>query len=126
MEKRELLLEVLATVQAAQKVAKNLNTWSWLDFFSDSWLFGMIKRNKVTQLNQSLLAVRQALRQLQSAYPEVVLGNVQGMSERTSDWVWDVWLDNPFTDFRVHREIKAIRKQLDTLESTIRQQLSAW
>lgn len=123
MGRHDLLLEVLAKVKQAQKVAKNLNGWSWLDFFSDSWLFGLVKRNKVTELNEALIELREALFELKRSYPDMMLGNPQGMSDTSSDLLWDVWFDNPFTDLRVHREIKAVRKQLDTLEIQIRQLL---
>lgn len=119
MARRQALEQLLSDVQAAQAIAKNLNKWSWLDIFSDSFLVGMVKRDKIQRLNDALQQVYGSLSAVRAQYPDLFLEEVGGMRDRTSDWVWDTILDNPFTDFRVHGELKKIRRQLDFLEAEI-------
>lgn len=119
-----VLTQLLQQVHDAQKIANNVNKWSWLDIFSDSFLVGMVKRDKIQRLNEALEQVYGTLSAVRAEFPEMLFTDVTGVRDRTSDWVWDTILDNPFTDFRVRGEIKKVRKQLEELEAEVQRALA--
>lgn len=78
-----------------------------------------IKRQKIRQLNTDLEALRVDVERCQKELSDVGLSLFSGSSGTTHDRIWDIWGDNPWTDWRVIKETNHLIEEMSLLETAI-------
>lgn len=91
---------------------KSSKTWSWFDFLGDNIFYSWVKRRKMKRSQQMILDLQKDLNQLEKELADIDqyqdLSQIMNFSR--SRLLFDLWLDNPLTDYQVHKEIKKALK----------------
>lgn len=98
----------------------SVKRWSWADMFIDSGLISWTKRSKIKEINQALDQLEAELNVLSEELKKSDLIVNNRFSDQTYDFVFDVFMDNFFTDMSVHKEIEQITENLEGLDEQLR------
>ncbi|WP_018659977.1 hypothetical protein [Allofustis seminis] len=115
--------EVLEHIDLALQTLSSAKSYGMWDIFLNSIFFSGLKRDKIKVANHEIQAIEPLLRELQQELTDVTID----LPAEISDTFWghflDIWVDNPFTDLRVQREIKKTVTALETLRYNMQQLL---
>lgn len=64
--------------------------------------------------------LKQTLVQAQKELADINMELLTDISNTSSDYFWDVWFDNIFTDFRVQGQLDKVADQLEKLEHQLK------
>lgn len=118
-EARGIVMDCQEQVNDILSTLNSIKNWSWADIIGDSFLLSWIKRDKIKHLNPKMRKLKSTLNQLQKELLDLdILFNVP-LTDSNYDRIWDIWLDNIFTDVRVHNEIEETTKQIKYLSEEL-------
>lgn len=119
MEAREASNEVIELLDLAISKLKSAKNWGIWDIMGGGLISNLIKRNKITSVNQLIQELNIAMKRLMGELDDIDMKALYGLSETTWDLFFDIGFDNIFTDVRVQREISSILKKLESLKERI-------
>ncbi len=79
----------------------------------------LIKRDKISKVNSRMDYLRRVLQEAQKELADVNITLASEISNSSSDYFWDVWFDNIFTDFRVQGELDKVAENINQLERQV-------
>ena len=78
-----------------------------------------VKRQKIKVANEEITDISYAVDHLRQELADVDMVLPETVSDTLSDNIWDLWLDNFFTDYMVQGKIKEAIKQLEDFRQVI-------
>lgn len=122
-EARQACEKVLSKVRQIQDQLRNTKNWGLFDMFAGGFLTSMIKRQKMSAINDALESLRYLVAQAQKELSDVDMTFVSNLSDTGLDFTFDVIFDNIFTDWMVQDDLKKLSGQLDLLETKVQDAL---
>ncbi|HEL0096261.1 hypothetical protein [Streptococcus equi] len=127
LKKQETIrdLKTLAfKLESVIEVLKELKRWGFFDLFDNGILTSWVKRQKISAINESLGDVRNLVCRYQKELKVSELRLPSSLSHTRQDKIFDIWLDNSVTDFRVLKETKQVLESAELLYEAVQQALS--
>lgn len=120
-EARDAANDVLLRIDHAMASLDKASFWGTWDLFGGDFITSLLKRSRIKDANQDIYEMQDALKALNKELEDVNMVLPTEISDTVSDNVWDLWLDNIFTDIRVRGEIKDKLQQLDAFRTSIQE-----
>lgn len=120
LEARSALERALTQVTLVKKEVQSAQNWGLFDIFAGDFFISLLKRNKITRVNEYMEQLKQTLVQAQKELADINMELLTDISNNSSDYFWDVWFDNIFTDFRVQGQLDKVADQLEKLEHQLK------
>ncbi|EQB23204.1 hypothetical protein KUG02_05225 [Streptococcus equi subsp. zooepidemicus] len=127
LKKQETIrdLKTLAfKLESVIEALKELKRWGFFDLFDNGILTSWVKRQKISAINESLEDVRNLVCRYQKELKVSELRLPSSLSHTRQDKIFDIWLDNSVTDFRVLKETKQVLESAELLYEAVQQALS--
>ncbi|HEL0522651.1 TPA: hypothetical protein TUW55_000735 [Streptococcus equi subsp. zooepidemicus] len=127
LKKQETIrdLKTLAfKLESVIEALKELKRWGFFDLFDNGILTSWVKRQKISAINESLGDVRNLVCRYQKKLKVSELRLPSSLSHTRQDKIFDIWLDNSVTDFRVLKETKQVLESAELLYEAVQQALS--
>ncbi|HEL0620013.1 hypothetical protein [Streptococcus equi] len=127
LKKQETIrdLKTLAfKLESVIEALKELKRWGFFDLFDNGILTSWVKRQKISAINESLGDVRNLVCRYQKELKVSELRLPSSLSQTRQDKIFDIWLDNSVTDFRVLKETKQVLESAELLYEAVQQALS--
>lgn len=127
LKKQETIrdLKTLAfKLESVIEALKELKRWGFFDLFDNGILTSWVKRQKISAINESLGDVRNLVCRYQKELKVSELRLPSSLSHTRQDKIFDIWLDNSVTDFRVLKETKQVLESAELLYEAVQQALS--
>ncbi|HEL0571931.1 TPA: hypothetical protein TUT07_000655 [Streptococcus equi subsp. zooepidemicus] len=127
LKKQETIrdLKTLAfKLESVIEALKELKRWGFFDLFDNGILTSWVKRQKISAINESLGDVRNLVCRYQKELKVSELRLPSSLSHTRQDKIFDIWLDNSVTDFRVLKETKQVLESAELLYEAVQQVLS--
>ncbi|HEL0564190.1 hypothetical protein KUF89_04945 [Streptococcus equi subsp. zooepidemicus] len=127
LKKQETIrdLKTLAfKLESVIEALKELKRWGFFDLFDNGILTSWVKRQKISAINESLEDVRNLACRYQKELKVSELRLPSSLSHTRQDKIFDIWLDNSVTDFRVLKETKQVLESAELLYEAVQQALS--
>lgn len=120
LEARSALERALTQVILVKKEVQSAQNWGLFDIFAGDFFISLLKQNKITRVNEYMEQLKQTLVQAQKELADINMELLTDISNTSSDYFWDVWFDNIFTDFRVQGQLDKVADQLEKLEHQLK------
>ncbi|HEL0617682.1 TPA: hypothetical protein TVE77_000247 [Streptococcus equi subsp. zooepidemicus] len=127
LKKQETIrdLKTLAfKLESVIEALKELKRWGFFDLFDNGILTSWVKRQKISAINESLGDVRNLVCRYQKELKVSEVRLPSSLSHTRQDKIFDIWLDNSVTDFRVLKETKQVLESAELLYEAVQQALS--
>ncbi|HEL1339364.1 TPA: hypothetical protein TVS29_000208 [Streptococcus equi subsp. zooepidemicus] len=127
LKKQETIrdLKTLAfKLESVIEALKELKRWGFFDLFDNGILTSWVKRQKISAINESLGDVRNLVCRYQKELKVSEVRLPSSLSHTRQDKIFDIWLDNSVTDFRVLKETKLLLESAEELYQIVQQALS--
>ncbi|HHW94365.1 MAG TPA: hypothetical protein GX736_00305 [Mogibacterium sp.] len=111
--------EVVARIDNAIRSLDNASTWGIVDLLGGGMVSSFIKREKIRGANDDIKEISDSLNMLNKELEDVNMNLPAEISDTVGDNIFDIWLDNIFTDMRVQGEIKDQLNELKDFRATI-------
>lgn len=122
-EAKAVATEVLARIDHARSSLDSAKFWGLFDIGGGGAVASFMKRRKIQGANEEIQAVMASLKVLNKELADVNMTLPDEISNTLGDTVWDVWLDNVFTDVMVQKDINHSRQQLKEFRQTLEELL---
>lgn len=124
MDKRREYQEVLDVIKIimeeikdAEKEIYSAKDWGVFDLLGGGFLASMVKRDKMKMAQYSIEKINARLKELSKELKDVDM-SIESCID-TQDELFDVWLDNIFTDIRIQKNIEETAQSLGNLKNEI-------
>lgn len=124
MDKRREYQEVLDVIKIimeeikdAEKEIYSAKDWGVFDLLGGGFLASMVKRDKMKMAQYSIEKINASLKELSKELKDVDM-SIESCID-TQDELFDVWLDNIFTDIRIQKNIEETAQSLGNLKNEI-------
>ena len=118
-EAQEALEKVMAIIQEVKSELQSAKNWGLFDMIAGDMFASLIKRDKISKVNSRMDYLRRVLQEAQKELADVNITLASEISNSSSDYFWDVWFDNIFTDFRVQGELDKVAENINQLERQV-------
>lgn len=107
--------QILAQIDQLQAQVKSARTYAALDFWGGKAFFSAIKRQKMRAIQEELTQLAHLLEQV----PGLDLPQELATFDAKSGQIWDIVLDNVWTDAKVQAQLKCLDQALVQLKHVI-------
>ena len=118
-EAQEALERVKEIIQEVKSELQSAKNWGLFDMIAGDMFASLIKRDKISKVNSRMDYLRRVLQEAQKELADVNITLASEISNSSSDYFWDVWFDNIFTDFRVQGELDKVAENINQLERQV-------
>ncbi len=118
-EARDAAVDVLDQIDSASDTLGKAKFWGNWDMFGGDFMVSWVKRQKIKVANEEITDISYAVDHLRQELADVDMVLPETVSDTLSDNIWDLWLDNFFTDYMVQGKIKEAIKQLEDFRQVI-------
>jgi len=118
-EAQEALEKGMAIIQEVKSELQSAKNWGLFDMIAGDMFASLIKRDKISKVNSRMDYLRRVLQEAQKELADVNITLASEISNSSSDYFWDVWFDNIFTDFRVQGELDKVAENINQLERQV-------
>lgn len=132
-EAKEAADVVINTVDKAIKSMEKAASWGLFDTFFGGFLSSAIKRWNIEDANNEIKYIAVALQSLNSELADVGIDLPKEVSNTTTDYIFDVWINNIFTDIFVQTKIsdslnslKSFREKIVKIREKVTNELSSY
>ena len=113
------LRKALDLINQTLEICKNASTWSVIDLWGGEFVSSFIKRNIIEDLNNHLDLVDRQLTRTEIELADINIIEDFKIPDEAMDRLWDMFLDNLFTDIRVHSELQNVEVALIQLQDKL-------
>lgn len=122
-EAKKACQEALHLISEAKQILSDTETASLFDLFGGGIFTSLLKRSKIDELNKKIASLQVAMITARRELSDIAIEFDSSISNKDEDLVFDVFLDNIFTDISVHEQLKSLGKNLDLLENQLKDYL---
>lgn len=124
---------VIDKVDHAIRSMEKAASWGLLDTIFGGFLSSAIKRWNIADANNEIKDISIALKSLNSELADVGIDLPKEVSDTTADYIFDVWIDNIFTDIFVQNKIsdslnslKFFRDEIDKIRERVINEIASY
>ena len=111
--------EVVARIDSALSSLDSASSWGIIDLFGGGMFSSFVKRERIKGANSDIKEISRSLSLLNKELEDVNMHLPAEISDAMSDNIFDICLDNIFTDIRVQGEIKEQMTELKNFRASV-------
>lgn len=111
--------EVIARIDNALSSLDSASSWGIIDLFGGGMFSSFVKRERIKGANSEIKEISRSLSLLNKELEDVNMHLPAEISDAMSDNIFDICLDNIFTDIRVQGEIKEQMTELKNFRASV-------
>ena len=115
--------QALKSTKVLYEYLSKAEDWATYDMISDSFFVNMMKRDNLDSAQKQLQVTQNAISAFERELKDVSLGHIQCPEITETEYIFDFWFDNIFTDLSVRSKIQNsltdVKTVLSHIESTL-------
>lgn len=119
-ETQVTLKKILPLLSVVLEQARTIRDWNWYDLLGGNMMISWDKRKQIRHLTQHLAQLQPLMGQLSQQSSQLTDTLVKSEYQR----IWQPWIGQQMTDFKVNQEIADLVHHLENLEQALHIQLT--